>query len=117
MKVLVIGIGSMGLNHVKVLTQLKREGLVSEVYAADVDKQRLEMARAQGADLVFTDYHDAIKHRPDLGIIAVPTTLHYQIAGELINHMDLLIEKPITERLEEALDLYHKSRPSVSKSS
>ncbi|WP_243675702.1 Gfo/Idh/MocA family oxidoreductase [Vulcanisaeta distributa] len=110
MRVLVIGIGSMGLNHIKVLTQLKKEGLVTEVYAADIDKQRLEMAKNQGADLVFTDYREVLSHRPDLGIVAVPTSLHYVIASELINHMDLLIEKPVTERLGEALDLYRRSR-------
>ncbi len=110
MKVLVVGIGSMGLNHIKVLTQLKKEGLVTEVYAVDIDRQRLEAVKGQGVDLTFTDYHDAIKYKPDLGIIAVPTTLHYSVASELMNHMDLLIEKPITERLNEALDLYRKSK-------
>ena len=110
MKVLVIGIGSMGLNHIKVLTQLRKEGLVTEIYAADIDKQRLEIAKNLGADLTFTDYHNALAHKPDLGIIAVPTALHYAIASELINHMDLLIEKPVTEKLEDALDLYRKSR-------
>ena len=109
-KVLVIGIGSMGLNHIKVLTQLRREGLVTEIYAADIDKQRLETAKNLGVDLAFTDYHDALPHKPDLGIIAVPTALHYAMASELISHMDLLIEKPVTERLEDALDLYRKSR-------
>ncbi len=110
MKVLVIGIGSMGLNHIKVLTQLKKENLVTEVYAVDIDRQRLEIAKKQGADLVFTDAHDALPYKPDLGIIATPTGLHYGIASELIKHMDLLIEKPITERLSEAMDLYRKSQ-------
>ncbi|WP_054855402.1 Gfo/Idh/MocA family oxidoreductase [Vulcanisaeta sp. JCM 16161] len=84
--------------------------MITEVYAADIDKQRLEMAKGQGADLTFTDYHDAMTHKPDLGIIAVPTALHYVVASELINSMDLLIEKPVTEKLEEALDLYRKSK-------
>ena len=110
MKVLVIGVGSMGLNHIKVLAQLRKEGLVNEIYAADIDKQRLETAKNLGVDLTFTDYHDALPHKPDLGIIAVPTALHYVMASELISHMDLLIEKPVTERLEDALDLYRKSR-------
>lgn len=110
MKVLVIGVGSMGLNHVRALAQLKKEGLVTEVYAADIDRRRLDIARSQGADLIFTDYHEALTHRPDLGVIAVPTALHYPIASELVNHMDLLIEKPITESLGEALELYRKSR-------
>ncbi|BDR92169.1 Gfo/Idh/MocA family protein [Vulcanisaeta souniana] len=110
MRVLVIGIGSMGLNHIKVLSQLKKENLVTNVYAVDIDRQRLEIAKNQGADLVFTDVHDALPYKPDLGIIATPTRLHYGIASELINHMDLLIEKPITERLSEAMDLYRKSQ-------
>ena len=109
-KVLVIGIGSMGMNHIKVLTQLRKEGLVTEIYAADIDKQRLETAKNLGVDLTFTDYRDALSRKPDLGIIAVPTALHYTIASELIGHMDLLIEKPVTEKLEDALDLYRKSR-------
>ncbi|GAB6943531.1 Gfo/Idh/MocA family protein [Vulcanisaeta sp. JCM 14467] len=110
MKVLVIGVGSMGMNHIKVLAQLRKEGLVTEIYAVDIDKQRLEVAKNLGADLVFTDYHDALARKPDLGIIAVPTALHYAVASDLISHMDLLIEKPVTERLEDALDLYRKSK-------
>ncbi len=47
MKVLVVGIGSMGLNHIKVLTQLKKEGLVTEVYAVDIDRQRLEAVKVR----------------------------------------------------------------------
>ncbi|ADY01841.1 oxidoreductase domain protein [Vulcanisaeta moutnovskia 768-28] len=110
MKVLVVGIGSMGLNHIKVLTQLKKENLVTEIYAVDIDKQRLDIAKNQGADLVFTDFHEAIPRKPDLGIIALPTRLHYTVTNELMDHMDLLVEKPITEKLGEALDLYRKSK-------
>jgi len=109
-KVLVVGIGSMGLNHIKVLTQLKKENLVTEIYAVDIDKQRLDIAKNQGADLVFTDFHEAIPRKPDLGIIALPTRLHYTVTNELMDHMDLLVEKPITEKLGEALDLYRKSK-------
>jgi predicted dehydrogenase len=109
-KVLVVGIGSMGLNHIKVLTQLKKENLVTEIYAVDIDKQRLDIAKNQGADLVFTDFHEVIPRKPDLGIIALPTRLHYTVTNELMDYMDLLVEKPITEKLGEALDLYRKSK-------
>jgi len=109
-KVLVLGIGSMGLNHVKTLAQLKREGLVTEIYAVDIDKQRLNLAKNQGADLVFTNVNEVLQYKPELGIIAVPTNQHYETAKSLINHMDLLVEKPIAEKLSEALDLYRKAR-------
>lgn len=110
MNILVVGVGAMGLNHVKVLNQLKSKGLVEKIYAVDVDRDRLMIAKKHGADMVFTEINEAIKYKPDLGIIAVPTNLHYRIAKDLVKHTDLLIEKPITERLNEALDLYREAR-------
>ncbi|MFB6470887.1 MAG: Gfo/Idh/MocA family protein [Vulcanisaeta sp. AZ3] len=110
MKVLIVGIGSMGMNHLRVLVQLKREGFIDNVYAVDVDQQRLKLAKDLGADLTFTDVTEALKYKPDLGIIAIPTKLHYGVARELIKYMDLLIEKPITDNLSDALELYRVSR-------
>lgn len=110
MKVLIAGVGRMGLNHLKTLLELKREGLVSAVYAHDIDVSKLEQARRMGADAVFLRLVDAINQRPDLGIVAVPTRLHYKVSLELIKYMDLLIEKPITDNLSDALSLYNEAR-------
>ncbi len=110
MDILVVGVGSMGRNHLRALGQLRSDGYVSRIYAVDVDKEKLLVAKEYGADMVFTDVNEAIKYRPDLGIIAVPTSLHYRVAKDLVRYMDLLIEKPITEKLSEALDLYREAR-------
>ncbi|WP_069806461.1 Gfo/Idh/MocA family protein [Vulcanisaeta thermophila] len=110
MKVLIVGVGRMGQNHIKTLLELKRENLVSAIYAHDVDPAKLEQARRMGVDAVFPRLIDAINQRPDLGIVAVPTQYHYRVSLELIKYMDLLIEKPITDNLNDALSLYNEAR-------
>lgn len=98
----VIGVGHLGSIHAKVYSKLKNVRLVGVVdcnleKAIDIGKKYHAASHA--------DYEDLFG-RIDAASIAVPTSLHYNVAKNLLNHgVHVLIEKPITKTLSEADEL------------
>jgi predicted dehydrogenase len=89
-RVAVIGAGSFGKNHVRVVGESARAELK---YVVDKDP-----ARAPDT----ADFRDVIGH-VDAAIIAVPTVAHAEVACALLEAgIDVLIEKPIASTLAEA---------------
>jgi predicted dehydrogenase len=101
MKILIIGCGSIGARHAK-----NAVGLGHEVFLADQDPGRAEvLAKEISAKSFYKDYKQALKQNPDIeaGVIAVPTSLHAQIALDLIDAgKHVFMEKPLASSLEEA---------------
>lgn len=94
-KVGVIGVGSMGQNHVRVYRELPATEMVG---IHDVDMEQAQsVADAFGTDaLELDDLLDSI----DAVSIAVPTKFHYDTARECIEAgVNVLIEKPLVEDL------------------
>jgi predicted dehydrogenase len=96
-RVAVIGAGSFGKNHVRVVRESARAKLR---FVVDTDVAR---AREQAGEANATaDYHDVIGH-VDAAILAVPTVQHAKIGCALLAAgIDVLVEKPIAPALEEA---------------
>jgi len=91
-RVAVIGAGSFGKNHVRVVKESPRAELK---FVVDLDPARAEVS----------DYREVIGH-VDAAIIAVPTSLHAEIGCALLEAgIDVLVEKPIAPTLEEATRL------------
>lgn len=110
MKVAVVGVGRWGVNHVRVLTELSRMGgegfSVEEVVVVDKDLSRARhVAERYGAARWLESLSGLISLKPDAAIVAVPTVYHYEVAMELLPHMDVLVEKPIAAKLEEAKEM------------
>lgn len=109
MKVVVIGTGVMGRNHIRVLREIPEVQVVAVV---DRDLARAEEAgkpygiRACGdAVQAFRDY------RPDAAIIAVPTERHHQVAMSAIEHgVHVLVEKPIASTVQQGEELVEAAR-------
>jgi predicted dehydrogenase len=93
----VIGVGSMGQNHVRVYEELSETRLVG-VYDSDHGRAR-SVADAFGTDVLEPrDLLDAV----DAVSIAVPTSYHYEIARECIDAgVHVLVEKPFVENLDD----------------
>ncbi len=110
-KALVIGIGLMGSRHLNALLRLKSRGIVSEVYAVDIDASRLE--RVTGVDYKGTSLEEALRLKPDIAIIATPTPTHTDIASRLLDKCSVvLIEKPLSCSLKDAVEFLKKARKS-----
>ncbi len=99
----VIGVGQMGRYHVGVLAELAQVDLVG---IADVDPQRIQHLAETYNTAALTDYSDLLGE-VDVVSIAVPTTLHYEVAREFLDAgVHVLIEKPIAPTLAEAEELF-----------
>ncbi len=96
--VAVIGAGSFGKNHVRVVTENPRAQLK---YVVDADLARAREFAPPGC-AVAADYRDVIGH-VDAAIIAVPTVAHAGVGCGLLNAgIDVMVEKPIAPTLAEA---------------
>jgi UDP-N-acetylglucosamine 3-dehydrogenase len=109
LKAAVIGVGSMGRNHVRVYRETEGVELVA------VSDQSAETAARVGSVFNaphFNDYARMIDEcKPDLVTLAVPTDKHFKIGMDLIERgINLLIEKPIASTLEEAEELVDAAR-------
>jgi predicted dehydrogenase len=96
-RVAVIGAGSFGKNHVRVVRESARAELK---FVVDVDVTRAQ--ELAGEANAISDYRDVIG-QVDAAILAVPTLLHAEIGCALLEAgIDVLVEKPIASTLEEA---------------
>ena len=98
-RVAVVGAGSFGRNHVRVVAENPRAELK---YVVDCDLTRAEaQAGARGA-AATSSLHDVCGN-VDAAIVAVPTVAHAEVACALLEKgIDVLIEKPIASTLAEA---------------
>jgi UDP-N-acetylglucosamine 3-dehydrogenase len=100
LRVGVIGVGVMGSNHARVLSDM---GGVELVAVADPDrKQREFVAGTLGCGAV-ADAEALLGAGIDAAIIAAPTHLHHDIAQQCIDKgVHVLVEKPIASSIEES---------------
>jgi predicted dehydrogenase len=99
-KVAVIGAGSFGKNHVRVVRESARADLK---FVVDQDAARAKEFAGEAQSTAV--YRDIIGH-VDAAILAVPTVLHAEIGCALLEAgIDVLVEKPIASTLEEATRL------------
>ncbi|MBD2070755.1 Gfo/Idh/MocA family oxidoreductase [Leptolyngbya sp. FACHB-671] len=105
----VIGVGSMGQKHTRVLSLLKDVELVG---VSDVNVERgLDTASKYRARF-FEDYRELLKH-VDAVCIAVPTLLHHVVGLACLHAgVHVLIEKPIAASIAEAESLVNAAAES-----
>lgn len=98
----VVGIGHVGKHHLRKYAGFDN---ISIVAVADCEEERANEAAEQYQCLSFND------HRKMTGMvsavsIAVPTSAHYEIARDFLEAgIDVLLEKPMTETLDQADEL------------
>jgi len=102
LKVAVVGVGHLGKWH-------------ADKYAASPDCELIavidsnlevanQIAQKHGAR-AYTDYHDILSQVDAISLV-VPTSLHYKIAREFLEAgIHCLVEKPISETVEQASEL------------
>jgi UDP-N-acetylglucosamine 3-dehydrogenase len=110
-KIAVVGAGSMGMNHLRVLADFDEE-LVQLVGVAESYEPALKIATSRFHIAGFTDYRQMINQtHPDLVAVVVPTHMHSEIALNVLDRgIHVLIEKPITRTIDEALALLKLAR-------
>jgi predicted dehydrogenase len=99
MRIGVIGTGTMGSNHLRVLSSLPQVRITCTV---DVNHENLERACQRLDVLKFSDYRQALEH-VDAVMVSTPTVEHFTICRFFLeNGKHVLVEKPISKTLAEA---------------
>jgi predicted dehydrogenase len=102
-KVGVVGAGRLGTFHTKIYSRLKKHAKLAGVCDSNIERA-VEIGRKYHS-ASYAD-HEALFGNVDAVSIAVPTSLHYNIAKDFLEHdIHVLIEKPITKTLSEADEL------------
>lgn len=101
LRAVVIGVGSMGRNHVRVLREI--DNGIELVAISDIDSKLAAKIGIRYGISYYTDYIQMVEEtQPDFAVLATPTRLHFQIGRDLIERgIHTLIEKPITATLED----------------
>ncbi|NVL89753.1 MAG: Gfo/Idh/MocA family oxidoreductase [Desulfobacterales bacterium] len=95
----VIGVGYLGRFHAEKYARMDGVKLAGVV---DIVPERAESVAKQLGTEFFADYKD-LMGKVDAVSVVVPTPVHFPVSRYFLeNDVDVLIEKPITETLEEA---------------
>ena len=98
LSVLVVGCGSIGRRHARVLRSLE----VSDIRACDpLESQRLTLLTETPGARMYTSYEAALADRPDTVLICTPPKLHIPMAEQAIRAgCHVLCEKPFSDQPE-----------------
>ena len=95
----VVGTGSLGRNHARILTEIPDIHVAGFVDANDATCAEIEKT----LNLKRYDSVAALAKEIDCAVVATPTTTHFDVAAELLAAgCDVLVEKPITSNIDEA---------------
>ncbi|RKY42372.1 MAG: gfo/Idh/MocA family oxidoreductase [Candidatus Makaraimicrobium thalassicum] len=104
-RIAVVGGGHLGSLHTKIYSSIERRSNISLSGICDIKADVAKETAKKYNTNYFTDYHDLLD-KADAVSIAVPTSLHYEVAKDFLKAgVHVLIEKPITRTLEEADEL------------
>jgi predicted dehydrogenase len=98
-KVGIIGVGYLGTQHARILSYLEEAELIG---VADIDfKKAMVIGNRHGVK--YYDNYENMLDEIDAGIVATPTSEHFPISMKLLKKgKSVLVEKPITETIEQA---------------
>ncbi len=98
----IIGVGYLGTQHARILSYLEEADLKG---VADIDLNTAMQIGNRHGVLYFDNFEDMIDEI-DAGIVATPTSDHFSISMKLLSAgKSVLVEKPITETVEQAEQL------------
>jgi predicted dehydrogenase len=106
-KVGIIGVGYLGVQHARIISYLEEAELQA---VADIDfKKALEIGNRHGVK--YYQNYEEMFDEIDAGIVATPTSKHFEISMNLLKHgKHVLIEKPMAEKIEQAEELCREAR-------
>jgi len=102
MRLLLIGVGRWGMNHLKTLQKL-----TDDLYVVDSDANQLKACRNSSipGDHLSTDYHDFLDRAEGVDVVT-PADSHLAICNECFDKKkDVFVEKPIALTSVEATEM------------
>ncbi len=106
-KICVIGGGRWGSNHIRTLIKLGALAGIVENNSKRAEELKSEYPSVK----YFNDVTDAVAYGFDGFVLATPAETHFKLGKYLLeNKTPVLIEKPITTKLEDAIELNNIAR-------
>src|SRR5262245_42499413 len=107
LRLAVVGVGHLGKEHARVLSQLPEVELVG---VADVHAEQAQAVARRCGTRPFTDYRPLLT-QVDAAVVAVPTSEHAAVAADFLRRgVALLVEKPLAPDLAQAEHLVELAR-------
>ncbi len=112
LRVAVVGVGRWGRNHVRVLKELEKEGLVQLVALCDTDLSRARsVANEFSVPYVVQDLSELYSLRIDAAVVATPIDTLTPVSLKLIEKgINVLVEKPVATCVAEIRKLIEAER-------
>ncbi len=108
MKILQVGLGGFGKNHLKAWIEL---GFHSSLFVCDLNPLSLKICRELGlpADRIASNYKEFID-KVDIIDVVTDTLSHFEIAQDALNkNLHVFVEKPLTLTAIDSLKLFELS--------
>lgn len=103
----VIGVGHLGNHHARILSQMAEAELIG---VNDIEAEKGNIAARTYGTRFFDNFDDLVEEADAISLV-VPTTAHHPLGLAILERgKDLLIEKPITETVQQADELMSLAR-------
>jgi len=104
-KVLVAGLGSIGLRHARLLSE--REDIELSICEMTEENRKNAVSVLSGTKLAaYRDLADALREKPDVVFVCVPDKFHVPVGMQAIESgADIFVEKPVSDSIEPAKSL------------
>jgi predicted dehydrogenase len=107
----VIGVGTMGRNHVRIYSELKSVNSLG-IYDVNTEAAK-ELGKKHGAT-VYSSIGELLDHSDAVSVV-VPTQFHSKVVGEVFSKKkSVLIEKPICATSKEAIQLMNAAPEGIT---
>jgi predicted dehydrogenase len=109
-RIVLVGVGRFGKNHLRVLKELENEGLC-EFYGIVELEQSAAKILAKKPTRFSSDFRDFLTDEVDAIDVATPANTHFCISREcLAAGKHVFVEKPLATSKAEAMELVHLAR-------
>lgn len=104
-RVAVIGTGSLGKEHARIYAELASQGEVMFAGVYDINRDSSQKVADRHQVPVLASLEEAARFADAFSIVT-PTHTHFEVARQLLNQgKHLLVEKPMTDQLDQAEEL------------
>lgn len=109
-KILLIGAGKFGINHLRVLTELEKANkLVLKGIVVKTKKSAISLEKKYKVK-TYTKFSTNLIKSVDAVQIVTPAATHFNLVNRFLNYTNVFVEKPLALKHKEALSLVKKAK-------
>jgi predicted dehydrogenase len=109
-KVLVVGLGAIGLRHARLLSE-RQDIELSICEMAEESRKRAVLVLSDIKLSAYGDLADALREKPDVVFVCVPDKFHVPVGLQAMESgADIFVEKPVSDSIEAAESLVAAAR-------